>query len=65
MAILMMSAAVPWITVLTASRSPNVRVCQLRERNSGISRRRPISVVTLPSSVARSMVSSMNRLTPE
>ena len=42
----MMSAAVPWITVLTASRSPRRRVLGLPERSSGIGRRRPISVVT-------------------
>ncbi len=45
-AILMMSAAVPWITVLTARRSPSRRVFGLPERSSGIERRRPISVVT-------------------
>ena len=45
-ATLMMSAAVPWITVLTASRSPRRRVLGLPERSSGIGRRRPISVVT-------------------
>src|SRR3954463_10144031 len=38
-ATLMMSAAVPWITVLTASRSPSLRTCQLRARSSGIWRR--------------------------
>jgi hypothetical protein len=42
----MMSAAVPWITVLTASRSPSRRVFGLPERSSGIARRRPNSVVT-------------------
>ena len=45
-ATLMMSAAVPWITVLTASRSPRRRVLGLPERSSGIGRRRPIRVVT-------------------
>src|SRR5215207_4005792 len=45
-ATLMMSAAVPWITELTASRSPSLRVCQLRARISGIWRRRPNSVLT-------------------
>ena len=44
-ATLMMSAAVPWITVLTASRSPRLRICQLRARISGIWRRRPNSVL--------------------
>ena len=42
----MMSAAVPWMIVLTASRSPSERVWHLRERSSGMSRRRPNSVVT-------------------
>ena len=45
-ATLMMSAAVPWITVLTARRSPRRRVFGLPERSSGIGRRRPIRVVT-------------------
>ena len=45
-ATLMMSAAVPWMIVLTASRSPSLRVCQLRARISGIWRRRPNSVET-------------------
>ena len=45
-ATLMMSAAVPWMIVLTASRSPSLRVCQLRARISGICRRRPNSVET-------------------
>ena len=45
-ATLMMSAAVPWMTVLTASRSPSLRVWRLRARSSGIWRRRPNSVVT-------------------
>ena len=42
----MMSAAVPWMIVLTARRSPSERVWNLRERSSGMSRRRPNSVVT-------------------
>jgi hypothetical protein len=41
----MMSAAVPWITELTASRAPSLRVCQLRARISG-TWRRPNSVET-------------------
>ena len=41
---LMMSAAVPWITVLTASRSPSERRWRWLERSSGIARRRPSSV---------------------
>ena len=45
-ATLMMSAAVPWMTEFTASRSPSLRVCQLRARISGIWRRRPNSVET-------------------
>ncbi len=40
------SAAVPWMTVLTARRSPSERTCQLRARSSGIWRRRPKIVVT-------------------
>ena len=45
-ATLMMSAAVPWMTVLTARRSPSMRRWRLPERSSGMLRRRPISVVT-------------------
>ena len=41
---LMMSAAEPWITVLTARRSPSERTFQLCARSSGIGRRRPSSV---------------------
>jgi hypothetical protein len=41
----MMSAAVPWITELTANRAPSLRVCQLRARISG-TWRRPNSVET-------------------
>ena len=59
----MMSAAVPWMTMLTASRSPSERVWNWRERSSGTRRMRPKSVVTWPSSRARSIVSSMNCLT--
>ena len=59
-ATLMMSAAVPWITVLTASRSPSLRTCQLRARISGIWRRRPNIVSTKPCSCACSTASFMN-----
>ena len=45
-ATLMMSAAVPWITVLTASRSPSWRMWRWRARSSGMRRLRPNSVVT-------------------
>ena len=45
-ATLMMSAAVPWMTMLTASRSPSERVWNWRERSSGTRRMRPKSVVT-------------------
>ena len=45
-ATLMTSAAVPCITVLTASRSPSERVWRFDARSSGIGRRRPSSVVT-------------------
>ena len=44
-AILMMSAEVPWIGMLTALRSPWPRTCGRPERSSGIGRRRPSSVV--------------------
>ena len=40
-ATLMMSAAVPWITMLTARRSPSACCWRLRARSSGIWRRRP------------------------
>ena len=59
-ATLMMSAAVPWMTELTASRSPSLRVCQLRARISGIWRRRPNSVETYPCSSACLTASRMN-----
>src|SRR5436305_2903696 len=42
----MMSAAVPWITMLTANRSPWRRISHRRERSSGTWRRRPNSVET-------------------
>ena len=60
---LMMSAAVPWMTMFTASRSPSDLVWNWRERSSGTRRMRPNSVVTWPSSRARSIVSSMNAFT--
>ena len=63
MASFMMSAAVPWMTVLTARRSPSERTCQLRARSSGICRRRPKSVVTWPCSRADSIVVRMNSAT--
>ena len=63
MATFMMSAAVPWMTMFTARRSPRLRVWGLRERSSGTRRKRPNSVLTWPSFVARSIVSSMKRLT--
>ena len=46
MAILMMSAAVPWMGVFIATRSPNERMLKLRLCSSGSARRRPNSVVT-------------------
>ena len=58
-----MSAAVPWITVFTASRSPSERVVHWRARSSGIRRMRPNSVETWPSSRACSIVESMNSFT--
>ena len=60
---LMMSAAVPWMTMFTARRSPSERVWNWRERSSGTRRMRPNSVVTWPSSRARSIVSSMKAFT--
>ena len=45
-ATLIMSAAVPCMTELTASRSPSERVCRFIARISGTGRRRPSSVVT-------------------
>ena len=42
----MMSAAVPWMTMLTAKRSPCLRSSQRRARSSGTCRRRPNSVET-------------------
>ena len=41
----MMSAALPWITEFTASRSPRERSWKLPEASSGIGRRRPNTVV--------------------
>ena len=62
-ATLMMSAAVPWITMFTARRSPSIRVWRWRARSSGMRRMRPNSVATKPSLVALAIVSSMNCLT--
>ena len=59
----MMSAAVPWMTMFTASRSPSSRVWRWRARSSGIRRMRPNSVVTYPFSFADSIVPSMNSRT--
>src|SRR6188472_72913 len=59
----MTSAAVPWMTVLTARRSPSVRTPQLRALSSGIWRRRPNSVVTWPCSVASAIVEAMKAAT--
>ena len=57
-AILIRSAAVPWIGMLIAARSAACAVAQLLECRSSISRRRPKSVSTLPVRRARSTVSS-------
>ena len=46
MATFMMSAAVPWMTMFTAKRSPWRRISQRRARSSGTWRRRPNSVAT-------------------
>ena len=46
MASLMISAAVPWIGVLSATRSPKERILKLLLLSSGSSRRRPKRVVT-------------------
>ena len=63
MAALITSAAVPCMTKLTASRSPNPRVCRLRAFSSGTGRRRPKSVVAYPSSSACSIVRWMKSWT--
>ena len=47
-AIFMMSAAVPWIGMLIAIRSPAPRSAGIRDWSSGIDRLRPRSVVTKP-----------------
>ena len=60
---LMMSAAEPWMTVLTARRSPSERTFQLCARSSGIGRRRPSSVTAKPRSRASAMARSMNSAT--
>ena len=52
----MMSAAVPWITMLTANRSPCLRSSQRRARSSGTWRRRPNRVETYPCSVPWAIV---------
>ena len=55
-ATLITSAAVPCITVFTASRSPSERVWRFDARSSGIGLRRPRSVVTYPSAAACAIV---------
>ena len=45
-AIFMMSAAVPWIGMLIAIRSPAERRAGIRDASSGIDRFRPSRVVT-------------------
>ncbi len=48
-AILMMSAAVPWIgEFMAATRSPKERCMKFEDFNSGTGRRRPNIVVTYP-----------------
>ncbi len=56
----MMSAAVPWMMLLAARRSPSLRTLQLLARTSGIGRRRPNSVDTYPCSTACVIESFMN-----
>ena len=51
-AILMMSAAVPWIGEFMATRSPKERCMKFEDFNSGTGRRRPNMVVTYPCSFA-------------
>ena len=52
MAILMISAAVPWIGEFIATRSPKDRCIKFEDFNSGTGRRRPNMVVTYPCSFA-------------
>ena len=59
----MMSAAVPWMTMFTASRSPSMRVWRWRARSSGTRRMRPNRVAAKPSSFALAIVASMNSFT--
>ena len=46
MASFMMSAAVPWMGMFSATRSPKARRLKLEEFSSGSQRRRPMSVET-------------------
>ncbi len=58
-----MSAALPWIGMLTASRSDAARRWKSRLFSSGTSRRRPYIVFTTPVARASSSVRSMNART--
>ena len=64
MASLTMSAAVPWIGVLTAIRSAAWRSAGLRAAISGRARRRPKSVRTSPVRRASATIASSQRFTP-
>jgi hypothetical protein len=55
MASLTRSAALPWMTVLTACRSASVRSAWLPEAMLGSGRRRPLSVLAPPLALARSL----------
>ena len=59
-----MSAAVPWIGMLMAIRSPAARRAPFDDESSGIRRRRPSSVDTKPWSLAVSRMWTMYRLMP-
>ena len=59
MASLMMSAAVPWMGALRATRSPKERVLKLEDLISGIHRRRPQRVDTYPACLACSTTPSI------
>ena len=58
-AILIMSAAVPWIGALMAMRSAAARAVRLRELMSRRKRRRPFRVCTYSHACANAIASSM------
>ena len=62
-AFFMISAAPPWMGMLTAIRSAAIRICRLAARMSGMWRRRPVKVSTHPHSRACFRVCSSQRVT--